>query len=100
MKFGLSEQTIEKMKSVFTGFLEIDEIIVFGSRAKGNYRENSDIDLAIKVNNLDLTTLQKIEIRLEELYLPYTIDLVDYFKIENSNLIEHIDRVGKIFYKK
>ena len=62
MKFGLSEQTIDKMKSVFTGFSEIDEIIVFGSRAKGNYRENSDIDLAIKVNNLDFTTLQKIEI--------------------------------------
>lgn len=100
MQFGLSESTIEKMKSVFSRFHMINQIIIFGSRAKGNYRENSDIDLAIKASNFDLTTLQKVETALEELYLPYTVDVVDYSKIENIELINHINRVGQIFYQK
>jgi len=100
MLFGLSSNNIDKINSVFKQYSEINEVIIFGSRAKGNYRNNSDIDLAIKGNNINLSILQQIEIKLDELYIPNSIDLIVFEKIENSELINHINRVGKQFYKK
>lgn len=98
--FGLSFNNIMKINSVFRQYYNINEVIIFGSRAKGNYRDNSDIDLAIKGMHIDLTTLQQIENRLEELYIPNHIDLIIFDKIENTDLINHINRVGKEFYRK
>lgn len=98
--FGLSLDNINKINSVFKQYTEINEVLIFGSRAKGNYRDNSDIDLAVKGNNINLSILQQIEIKLDELYIPNIIDLVIYEKIENPELTNHINRVGKHFYKK
>lgn len=98
--FGLSSSNINNINSVFKQYSEINEVIIFGSRAKGNHRDNSDIDLAIKGNNINLSVLQQIEIKLDELYIPVSIDLVVYNKIENTDLINHINRVGKQFYIK
>jgi predicted nucleotidyltransferase len=99
-EFGLSSNNINKINSVFRQYPEISEVLIFGSRAKGNFRDNSDIDLAIKSKNISLSVLQQIEIKLEELYIPNYFDLVIYEKIENQELIEHINRVGKKIYKK
>ncbi|WP_293013047.1 nucleotidyltransferase domain-containing protein [Mongoliibacter sp.] len=74
--------------------------MLYGSRAKGNYRPGSDIDLTLLGESLDLTELQKIEIELDDLMLPYKIDLSIHHKIQNSDFLEHIQRVGKIFYEK
>lgn len=98
--FGLSSNNINKINSVFQQYPEINEVLIFGSRAKGNFRDNSDIDLAIKSKNISLSVLQEIEIKLEELYIPNYFDLVIYEKIENQELIEHINRVGKKIYNK
>ena len=83
----------------FGKYLEIDEAILYGSRAKGNCRNGSDIDLTLKGRNLTLSQLFKIETQLDDLLLPYKIDLSIYHKIENLDLIEHIKRVGITFYK-
>ncbi|MEC4048390.1 nucleotidyltransferase domain-containing protein [Flavobacterium sp. SUN046] len=96
--FGITSNHIEKINSVFHQYININEVILFGSRAKGNYRANSDIDLAIKGKNINLTTLQEIENKLEDLYLPYYIDLIIYDTLNNSDLINHINRIGKQFY--
>lgn len=98
--FGISSNNINKINSIFKKHIEINEVLIFGSRAMGNYRDNSDIDLAIKGNDINLRTLQKIEIELEELYIPNSIDLILYDRIENNEFINHIDRVGKQFYKR
>lgn len=98
--FGLSSDNINKINLIFNQYPEINEVLIFGSRAKGNYRANSDIDLAIKGTDISLSTLQQIEIKLDELFIPNFIDLVVYEKIENQELKSHINRVGKHFYKK
>ncbi|KQO22796.1 hypothetical protein ASF10_10565 [Flavobacterium sp. Leaf82] len=98
--FGLSSIYITKINLVFQQYSNIEEVIIFGSRAKGNYRDNSDIDLAIKGKAIDLSTLQQIENKLEELFIPNFIDLIVFDNIENPDLINHINRVGKQFYKK
>lgn len=100
MKFGLKEETINKINSVFSEFAEVDEAILYGSRAKGNYRNGSDIDLTLIGDELNLNILNSISLKLDDLLLPYTFDLSVYKQISNEELKDHIQRVGKVFYKK
>jgi predicted nucleotidyltransferase len=98
--FGLKENHINLIKSVFKKYVNIEKVVLYGSRAKGNYKNGSDIDLTLIGENLDLTSLLKIEDELDDLLLPYKIDLSVFHKIENPDLIDHINRVGIIFYTK
>lgn len=100
MRFGLEENIIEQIKDVFTSFTEVEEVILYGSRARGNYRTGSDIDLLVKGNNLSLRTLNNISLKLDDLMLPYTFDLSIYRHIDNPDLIDHIKRVGITLYHK
>lgn len=78
----------------------IEKAILFGSRARGNYKYNSDIDLAIIFTNNDSDNYIKILTKLEELYTLYKFDIIDYNKITNIKLKEEIDKDGIIIYKK
>ncbi len=100
MKFGLKENSMEQINSVFREFSEIEETIIFGSRAKGNFRKGSDIDLTFKGKNLTSNLLNLINLKLDDLYLPYILDLSIYNKISSKELIDHIDRAGIRIYKK
>ena len=100
MPYGLNEHIFKAIQTVFEKYPDIQEVILYGSRAKNNYRHNSDIDLTLKGNHLDLTIQFKIETELDDLLLPYKIDLSIYEKIENPDLIDHINRVGIVFYER
>ena len=100
MSYGLSQSVIEKLLLVFSLTSEIDEAILFGSRAKGTFKEGSDIDIALKGTELNMTLLRKIELDVDNLNLPYKIDLVIYNNIEEPLLTEHINRIGISIYKK
>lgn len=99
MRFGLKEETIKAINDVFAQYPQIKKAVVFGSRAKGNYRDGSDIDICL-FGDIELSLLHRIEESLDELYLPYTVDLVVYDRIQNQDLKEHIDRVGVRLIKK
>jgi predicted nucleotidyltransferase len=79
-------------------FEEVEEAVLYGSRAKGNHKSGSDIDLTLKGVKLNLKVLNRISLELDDLYLPYTIDVCIYHQIDNPDLIDHIQRVGKVFY--
>ena len=98
--YGLKDIHIKKISSVFANYKAIDKVILYGSRAKGNYHNSSDIDLSLVGNSLDLSMLLQIENKLDDMLLPYKIDLSILSKIENPDLIEHINRVGVVFYQK
>ncbi|MFP5386823.1 MAG: nucleotidyltransferase domain-containing protein [Bacteriovoracia bacterium] len=98
-KFGLKQKTIEAMNSVFSKYAQIESVIIYGSRSKGNYREGSDIDLTIKAPKLTTSDLLKIENELDDLMLPYKMDLSLFHQIENPDLLDHIQRVGTEFFK-
>ena len=100
IKFGLRKATIEKINRVFSDHPQIDQVILYGSRAKGNYRNGSDIDLTIKGEDVTLSQLLKIETELDDLLLPYKTDLSLLHKIDDPDLIDHIRRVGVVFYDK
>jgi len=105
--FGLTQDTIHKIQTVLASYPEIKKAILYGSRAKGNYKNGSDIDLTLILSNQYTMQTKKpphslieIGVALDELDLPYTFDLSVYENIKNSELIEHINRVGLSFYEK
>lgn len=101
MMFGLKDSDIEYILNQIVKLPEIEKAFIFGSRAKGNYKVYSDIDIAIAGKNINFTTISSLKAKLEEEGpLPYFIDVVDYTHLENKDLKEHIDRVGKILYEK
>jgi predicted nucleotidyltransferase len=97
--FGLKEITIHKINSIFIKYSAIEKAILYGSRAKGNYKNGSDIDITLIGDSLTYKLISDIENDLDELYLPYTFDLSIYKFLENDKLTNHIDRVGKVFYE-
>ena len=99
MKYGLSDKVITKIIQVFTQFSQVEEVILYGSRAKGNYKKGSDIDLVIKGNNITISCLAKIRNAIDDLLIPYTVDLCIFDTIDNPSLIDHINRVGIVLYK-
>lgn len=99
-QYGLSLATIEKLSSVFRSYPQIEKVVLYGSRAIGNYRAASDIDLTIIGATVDLSLLFKVEDEIEDLMLPYKVDLSLMSKIDNPSLIDHIHRVGVLFYEK
>lgn len=99
LQYGLRYDDIAVMQSVFKEYPQIEKAILYGSRAMGTYRNSSDIDLTLIGSSLSLTVLQKVEADLDDLMLPYKIDLSIYSKIQNPDLLAHINRVGKVFYQ-
>lgn len=100
MKYGLPAATIEKMHAVLARFPRVERAVLYGSRAKGNFKPGSDIDLTLFGDNLDSSQLGKIAGVLDDLLLPYTIDLSLYAELNHAKLREHIDRVGVVFYER
>lgn len=98
--FGLPPATLEKLNSVFAQHAAIDSVLLYGSRAKGNYRAGSDIDLTIKGGEIPFDELMQIENEIDDLMLPYTVDLSQYRQLENADLIAHIDKVGVAIYER
>lgn len=98
MKFGLNKLTIEKIHQIFAQFVSIDKVLIYGSRAMGNYKIGSDIDLTLIGDEISHKNLLEIRGKLDELSIPYTVDLSIYSQIDNPELREHIQRVGMVFY--
>jgi predicted nucleotidyltransferase len=99
-RFGLNSDVIERINSIFRKSQAIHEVIIYGSRAKGTYKTGSDIDLTIVGSELGAGDLLKLELELDDLSLPYKIDLSLLHQIEQADLLEHIQRVGQVFYRK
>lgn len=100
MRYGLSEQTIEKIRGVFARHPSIDKAVLYGSRAKGNFKPGSDIDLSLHGAGLSLSELGSISLELDDLLLPYMIDLLILDQLKHAGLREHIERVGVVFYRR
>jgi predicted nucleotidyltransferase len=100
MRFGLSETTVEKICNVFAGFPEIDKAVLYGSRAKGNFKNGSDIDLTLYGVSLSKDLRSTVACALDDLLLPYTIDLSVFGTLNHAELKGHIERVGVLFYER
>lgn len=97
--FGLPEQTLTIIRRILADYPAVEKAILYGSRAKGNYRKGSDIDLTLVGDGLDYRMLGEIAGRLEDSPIPYQVDLSILSYIDSPSLLEHIERVGVVFYQ-
>jgi len=99
--FGLSDNDLTEIRLTLQKFPEVEEALIYGSRAKGNNCRGSDVDLALKGKNLDYSIINEIRYILnEETRMPYFFDVLDYNSLTNPELANHINRVGKSLYIK
>lgn len=97
--FGLEKSDIEIIISVLKRYQAVAAASIFGSRATGNFRNSSDVDIVIKGDSLNAEIVSSISYQLnEETTLPYKFDIINYHSLKNIQLKEHIDRVGIRFY--
>jgi predicted nucleotidyltransferase len=97
-RFGLSDQQLGLIKEAICRFNEIESAVIFGSRAMGNYKPGSDVDLAVKGPRITGEIVSALSILLnEELPLPYFFDVIHYNTLNNATLTEHIDKYGAAF---
>ncbi|MBD1873206.1 nucleotidyltransferase domain-containing protein [Nodosilinea sp. FACHB-131] len=95
---GLTESDMAQIIGASRQFEEIAAVVLFGSRAKGNYKPGSDVDLAVKGDRVTHRTIaQFADLLNEELPLPYFFDVVHYSGLDQP-LTDHIDRVGVVIY--
>lgn len=100
MKFGLNDTLIQNIEQVFRNYPEVEQVIIYGSRAKGNFREGSDIDIILLGAKLTNEILSKVRLDLDELNTPYLFDVSLLKNLTAKSLIEHIERVGQVLYTK
>lgn len=98
-RFGLPDRAIQQICSIFSQYQEVKRVVIYGSRAMGKERLGSDIDLCIESNELSFSQLLAIENQIDDLLLPWKIDLSLRNQIDNPDVLEHIDAVGIEFYR-
>jgi predicted nucleotidyltransferase len=97
--FGLPDKTINLINGIFAKYPVIEKAILYGSRARGDYKNGSDIDLTV-VGDVSFSDKLRISDLIYDLPIPYMCDLSIFKDIKNENLREHIERVGKVFYER
>ena len=100
MNSGLTESTAAQIRAVFANHPEVETVILYGSRAKGNYRQGSDIDLTLLGGGMTPNILGRIRSDFDDGSLPYRFDLSILSQVTDADLIDHIRRVGVVFYEK
>jgi len=99
--YGLSTETIEEITAAFMQCPKIEKVMLYGSRAKGNYRNGTDIDITLMGEGLTLeNSVYPLMDIFDESSLPYSFDISIFKDIENESLVEHIERVGKVLYER
>jgi len=91
--FGLEDKALALIKNTLSAYPEITQAKIFGSRALGNFKTYSDIDLVL-FGEISLPLLATLNEKLENLPLAYNFDTKLYSQISHEPLREHIDKFG------
>lgn len=99
--FGLKEKDILEITVILSKEPNVEKALIFGSRAKGAYKPGSDVDIALMGSSLTFNDISRISFQLnEETNMPWKFDVLNFHTIQEPALVEHIKRVGMVFYEK
>ena len=99
MEFGLKDNEINALRETLASIPEVEEAIIYGSRARGTNKLASDIDITLKGRGLTYLQLALLDAKIDDLYLPYFVDLSLFSMLRNADLIDSIEREGKVLYR-
>ena len=100
MLYGLNDEERKMLNDLFSKHHKLDAVILYGSRAKGNFRPNSDVDICLVGTQLTKSDMNAIDNEIDDLLLPYFFDISIFHHITNTDLLDHIHRVGIQLYSK
>ena len=99
MNYGQTNTDLQKLTMLFARNRKIERVILYGSRAKGNYKPFSDIDITLIGEGLTRSDVNRLASDIDDLLLPYQFDISIFASLKNKELIEHINRVGIGIYQ-
>ncbi len=100
VEFGLPDLHILSLRKIFAQHPEIQKVVLYGSRAMGNFKNSSDIDLSVVAPTWKLENLLRLENEIDDLMMPYKVDISLLHFIDHPDLLEHIRDKGRDFYRK
>lgn len=99
--FGLDADTLEKIRGALEKVPPVQKALIYGSRAKGNYKAGSDIDMTLVGERLTVeNSVHPLMDQIDDLYLPYMFDISIFKNLDDRDLVDHILRVGKVLYQR
>ena len=98
LSFGLSDSILDDLRRVFSSYPEIEQVLIFGSRAKGTFKNGSDIDLAVFAPTLSEQDFTRLWNELDALPLVFKMDVLHWDRLGNERLKNRIPVEGKVFY--
>ena len=90
MSLQLSGKEIELIVNEIRYYKEVEQALLFGSRATGKAKPYSDVDICIKGSQVTLQIQNAIALKLDDLPLPYFFDVITFHNIKNEKLTQHI----------
>ena len=100
MPYGLSDKELTTLQTLFAANDRIEQAVLYGSRAKGNYKPFSDVDIVLKGEELTRMDINRLQASIDESSLPYKFDISLFASLKTPELIEHITRVGIVIYER
>ena len=98
--YGLTDKSYHELLQILASIPEIEEALIFGSRARGDYWRASDVDLSIKGKDFDRHTLARLNDKLYNSHIPQFFDTHIYANIQNPQFKACVDRDGKVLYRR
>lgn len=98
--YGLDDKHIRELTDILRKFPHIAEVVLYGSRARGDYHRGSDIDICLKGENITKADIIQLKTALYESRIPYFFDIAVWQNIKNADFKANIERDGKVFYQK
>lgn len=99
--FGLSDNNFNCIIKTIELNPKVEKAIIFGSRAMGNYKPGSDIDIAVYGSKITTEEVIRLSNTLnEDTPLPYKFDVINYNTLTNNDLRLHIDEKGICIFKR
>jgi predicted nucleotidyltransferase len=99
MNHGLAPNIVTRINKILTDYTAVEAAVLYGSRAKGNFKPGSDVDLSLK-GEIDFSTLLRISHALDDANMPYRVDVNVFNLLQDADLIDHINRRGVVPYQR
>ncbi len=100
MRFGLDERILERIRGILSAHPAVERALIYGSRAKGCHKPGSDIDLCLQGDHVSSLDRDRILLEVDDLDLPYSMDITVFSQITQDSLREHIQRVGVVLWER
>jgi len=98
--YGMTDKELNLLCSLFARQKEIEQVILYGSRAKGTNKPFSDVDITLLGYGLTRSHLNRLAAEIDESSLPYLFDISIFAKLTNPDLIEQIEKTGVVLYRR